>query len=802
MENQGSCDHHHPLTFRAKIDHSLSDKLFSCCGKSLSSGQVYGCINCNYFIHDDCADLPREFNYSFHVHPLKLFCQLDELAEFECVACHQRRYGFSYQCVPCKYKLDVDCAMNISTKTFEDFEQIHYPHHRHPLTLCDKDDGEVYCSLCNRQCSGPTQECSLCRFFLHKSCAEIQEMNHYFHPHTLKLRKNFIQWHLCDACNQEHRGFSFQCRDCAFNIDSECALMATVKPEGCEQIQHRLHGHPLTLCEKDIGDNIKCYQCNRQCLSQTYECQRCLFYLDQSCAELNESFYGQHPFHPFHTLTQLQLVTRFICHACNNTCENSPAYKCTSKFCDFILDVHCASLTPYIKIDTHEHLLYLFENFGIEPNCKRCNSPCQFGESIFRCVVCDYNLHFLCGPLPHTIIHECHQDPLTLADPIVDDGCEDESEVYCDACEQNRDPDECVYFCETCGHIVELKCVINEVLLSLKGERGSVKLKVPNSEIGGRVISELLIQNGIEQKENEATETGNDATLQDTKTIEDELDLNLIDLHDSFTDEERKEVLNVFSAAGIVKPTSSRENPQGKENGYDVEEESTSEDEDEDGESISKTVSYSDEDLMQFMKTLDAQDPEILRMIVDSWKSRSKIIKIGELMVTQDVAPILKTLLSKYKDFTAKSRLRPQVKILFLILFCVIVKNISNTRVKEVNKRSLHFWWQSLNLVRLAEFDIQFAIDHFNKITRAYYGLQVIAFDRDNENKLKLEHDELSWELKELEAKVAAKKAEVEATELKIQNEISAKSARSSLMKECVFHATKLKWKKAGEDLL
>ncbi|KAF5751998.1 hypothetical protein HS088_TW02G01017 [Tripterygium wilfordii] len=56
-------------------------------------------------------------------------------------------------------------------------------------------------------------------------------------------------------------------------------------------------------------------------------------------------------------------------------------------------------------------------------------------------------------------------------DPFVEEL--DADEHYCDACEKLRDPDECVYYCKQDNLIVEIKCVITEVLYSLKGARGT-----------------------------------------------------------------------------------------------------------------------------------------------------------------------------------------------------------------------------------------------------------------------------------------------------------------------------------------
>ena len=75
---------------------------------------------------------------------------------------------------------------------------------------------------------------------------------------------------------------------------------------------------------------------------------------------------------------------------------------------------------------------------------------------------CNFNLHLLCGPLPTTIKHRRHVDPLKLKNFYIDDY--DEDDFYCDACENRRDPRQPVYYCpQGCPFVSEVECVISEV---------------------------------------------------------------------------------------------------------------------------------------------------------------------------------------------------------------------------------------------------------------------------------------------------------------------------------------------------
>ncbi|GLU15811.1 hypothetical protein SLE2022_322750 [Rubroshorea leprosula] len=64
--------------------------------------------------------------------------------------------------------------------------------HLHPLLLVeDKSDQvrEAYCSGCRELIQDSSYRCADCKFFLHKSCAELpKELDHPFHPqHPLVL---------------------------------------------------------------------------------------------------------------------------------------------------------------------------------------------------------------------------------------------------------------------------------------------------------------------------------------------------------------------------------------------------------------------------------------------------------------------------------------------------------------------------------------------------------------------------------------------------------------------------------------
>ncbi|KAA8517966.1 hypothetical protein F0562_015440 [Nyssa sinensis] len=134
--------------------------------------------------------------------------------------------------------------------------------HPHPLKTCEKKTGP--CSGCERPLIGTVYGCTVTMdrtgshhtacddFFLHESCAKLppEIHQHPFHPqHPLTLHskpppsfpfESREVW--CDACWKKRLSFTYHCEQCAFNLDTECALL---KPT----LKFELHEHPFVIAK-------------------------------------------------------------------------------------------------------------------------------------------------------------------------------------------------------------------------------------------------------------------------------------------------------------------------------------------------------------------------------------------------------------------------------------------------------------------------------------------------------------------------------------------------------------------------
>nr|POE66433.1 hypothetical protein CFP56_29280 [Quercus suber] len=494
-------DHPHHWLSLAEVDNSEMD--CPVCGKKLglSFNYIFTYL-CPYGVHVSCAKLPRVVKSPFHPeHPITL-TRPRYGRQFVCMGCNLQFNGFSYCCNDCNFQLDLECVWLVKDK----MQTLTHSHHEHQLELLKNVPKKRYnCAVCLEYCLDPlpTYGCLQCLLFLHISCFGESncplEIQHYYHPHPLtfsitshrtltpspQTATTYLESTLpttsspptftCKAFHNSARKihWCYSCKQCQdFGMDIACATISKT----ASQIQHFLHGHPLSLLYKYVN-----YQ-------QVASCRIC------------------HPFHPYHLLTLLdQSNSPGRC----NACRNSPGrinYICEIDNCSFLLHVECSTvMMPAITYQGHDHLLRLRfrdnNRENIELMCSTCKSNiCE--SYAFTCLYCDLNLHLTCGPLPYIIKHEDHNShPLFLANSPVQEEVEDETEeFYCHACEEERDPQLPVYYCANCYFVLEINCVHSQIISSLKGEHGDVELR---STLGhfGKLICKNKAKEMVQKKE-------------------------------------------------------------------------------------------------------------------------------------------------------------------------------------------------------------------------------------------------------------------------------------------------------------
>ncbi|KAL5545331.1 hypothetical protein UlMin_009115 [Ulmus minor] len=574
--------------------------------------------------------------------------------------------------------------------------------------------------------------------------------------------------------------------------------MGPIRCEGQEHIEHFSHQHPLPLVQIDPQHHIQCFACQSLCSGPAYACTTCEYFLHKSCAELPHEI-QQHPAHSFHPLfLRVTHYWSFTCNICRKAKKNTFIYDCKQCSNNFQMCVKCCHeyllslllifIKPSIKYRYHDHLLCFIEEYydHIE-HCKAFDNYChQSGasydlhhtpNSLFLCMNCDFKIHFICGPLPSTIKHECHMHPLNLVDSVVEANSD---ENYCDVCESERNPQIRAYYCEECQYIAHPYCVISEIVKVFKGDLAGVELK-------------LIGEDFWEQPQEEEWDMSSSFTLRDL------LSSNELD------EIEKYRLRRCFKWDKSSK-------------GED--EDSKVEVADEDIDEIITRYPFfnQQEDLTSFFyKDLDRFISKALQMeelksitpvkignkeklVIKSTDLSLKIVRVQGYSIPVTLAPILQTLLHKYPDissgWTWYGDTTPAMKNICFFFLCKVRKSMHTTRFADITKNLLRDWYYYLHFLRYQGFRIDFLMEPLTKVTRAFAGLQLARLQTEVPTKLNKKIVKLQQKIAKLQEEIA----DLEAKE-DICNKLFESSSDPKFIKDIFREGAELKWKTVDQVL-
>ncbi|KAA3472586.1 C1-like protein [Gossypium australe] len=327
---------------------------------------------------------------------------------------------------------------------------------------------ENYYMGCRLVLNGSSYFCKTCHgLYLHEKCAklsyEIQHPVHSSHPLNLYISNvwgfNFIA---CDECRGICHGFIYICEQCNFNLDMKCAASTThkigvlkeKKMGRVTELHHFTHPHKLFLVNcNDLVCKTKCNICKLQILGPTYFCPEryCEYKLHESCLRLPQKI--QVPFHLNHMLVSRLLpnpTSLQWCYACTFDLNAGRPLKC---------EFHLNGLYYFGR--NHKPLFDLEQ--GINFDCEVCDGSCK-GNLFYHCLKRDTNFHLKCVPIPDTVRSKYHIHPLILKDSFIED---DFGKYYCDFCEEERNPNDDIYYCEECNGqtIAHIECMLTKFIL-------------------------------------------------------------------------------------------------------------------------------------------------------------------------------------------------------------------------------------------------------------------------------------------------------------------------------------------------
>ncbi|GLT51379.1 hypothetical protein SLA2020_247940 [Shorea laevis] len=485
--------HKHPLHFFEEWSNNVHGETrgvncSSGCGQPIST-QFYACIDCKFFLHKSCSELPLNITHPFHdIHPLTLLAK--EPYSAACNFCGKFLVTqLVYHCSSCKFDLDIKCALlpEFLNGDFPKFD--HHIHVEHPLFFIKNLSHEVklcsscYCSVCLEQLSSDASfyTCVVCKLFLHESCSETElplNINHPFHEkHTLTL--NFLKGDSAVLCQFCHNGWYqvgmfYHCSSCRFKLHIKCAFLPQFLTGNFPKRDHHFSDvdeHPLFFIPNDLISSNKvelhsyyCFVClNSFSDSYFYYCPECQIFLHKSCVFEELPLKINHSLHDKHALTlqkgDPQWWSGLACKFCLNAIEGF-GYSCYS--CEFYLDYQCALLITkdLPKHDHHfshvEHPLVFVQMLSnevkINSSCSVCSKP-LVGTSFYNCPDCGFFLHKGCeAELWPKIEHVAHPEhPLILVFS---------ANYTCNFCQGKSDVKKFGYKCPSCVFYIHHECTL------------------------------------------------------------------------------------------------------------------------------------------------------------------------------------------------------------------------------------------------------------------------------------------------------------------------------------------------------
>ncbi|KAK5786599.1 hypothetical protein PVK06_041236 [Gossypium arboreum] len=318
------------------------------------------------------------------------------------------------------------------------------------ITITLRETTENRCEECGGKISGTAFTCASCKVWKHISCADKLNRDLPFeiiHPlhlqHRLQLQWLYYIDFICDKCLYISTGLRYICFSCGFNLDLTCGSSVSGQLAKDQEPLRFKDGKKKTIFHYSHHHKLGFFKYWKVCSDKI---PRTL----------------SHSFHPIHPLRLTYTYENDYCNGCSKECDTyTPLYVC--EMCSFRLDFDCAKLSPSLKLDCHRHLLTFFKDFnknGEEeqyPYCQVCGKHCG-GASVYRCVQCHFSLHLKCV-VPSSATHKYYRHSLTMMELIKED---DSEQYYCDVCENERNPKDPVYYCQSCTFIAYIQCVLDQ----------------------------------------------------------------------------------------------------------------------------------------------------------------------------------------------------------------------------------------------------------------------------------------------------------------------------------------------------
>ncbi|CAA7043828.1 unnamed protein product [Microthlaspi erraticum] len=222
----------HGHNLRVETSRVYDEKKFcQACILPIYDGEFYVCVEveCNFILHETCANAPRKKLHPLHPHPLQL--EVYDGDAFSCTLCGLFSNGFVYWC----YNEDCDSYFRIDIRCALVSEPFTNQGHQHPLFLALDPKEKPMCHVCKSTDDDEklrVLNCIECDFVICFGCATLPYTARYKHDdHCLTFchgdEASDSDW--CELCESKladyggRRGF-YKCDDCCTTLHILCLL--------------------------------------------------------------------------------------------------------------------------------------------------------------------------------------------------------------------------------------------------------------------------------------------------------------------------------------------------------------------------------------------------------------------------------------------------------------------------------------------------------------------------------------------------------------------------------------------------
>ncbi|KAL1211176.1 hypothetical protein V5N11_022773 [Cardamine amara subsp. amara] len=207
---------HHPLRLD-KSDIFIEERYCKACVYPIYHHSFYSCMDCNFMLHESCANMPKRKRHMVCNKPFIL--EQYSFPSHMCEACRVPYNGFGYKSDSSK-RLDFRCV-SVSEPFF------HQSHPEHPLFYTSP---RGVCSVCHKDASHVLR-CveNDCGYILDFKCALLPyEVKHRVDDHFLSLcyGEDVSGKYWCDICEKETdpQTWFYTCKDCGVTLHIDCVL--------------------------------------------------------------------------------------------------------------------------------------------------------------------------------------------------------------------------------------------------------------------------------------------------------------------------------------------------------------------------------------------------------------------------------------------------------------------------------------------------------------------------------------------------------------------------------------------------